>query len=597
MPAVDIIINAVDNTKGAMNSVSGGFNSIKSAAAMVVGTVAAVSAAVSAAALSFTNYSDQVKAVGRVTGASAEESSRLIQITDDLFISYESLSMAMKAAVKNGIEPNIESLAVMSDAYLALAPGLERSTYLLENFGKSGFEMGKMMEVGADGLRAMAAATPSGLILSEADTATADKLKISFDNLGDAVSSFGLAIMTDLSPSLVNMLSQFSELIGALENGYQAWVTLFGTIERMNAAQESSNKIKDLAIQLWQQEGSAIGKAADSFDTLLTPAEQKNYTTTADMILNHADLNDALTAAGMGGMSAADAIKRLTTEQTKSGPRADTVTKALTEEEQKLLDLAIAAEAAATSQSNLNMLGAIMNVQGAYDNLTQAADDFATKQAEVDALMQGGQESWQKIDGKWELTAVPQETRDSLADLKTKLDEARQANEKWIKQFIFSMIQAKLSEGGLTDVEFSQLLQVGEKLGLIDPEVAATTQAVMDAINAADATGLDKALEDMQKLFAYDGKVIQVTVNTTNTGAPPPEGNTQQAGGGTFDVPAGYPNDTYMMGLSSGEHVSVTTTGQQAAGGGENGSTFYISNATFLLERGAEGEILARLTE
>jgi hypothetical protein len=517
MASVDIILNAVDNTKGAMNSAASGIDKVKSAAGsasaafgMVTMAVGAVMAAVTKAATSFTAYSDQVKAVARVTGTSAEESSKLIQVTDDLFISYESLSVAMKMAVKQGIEPNMESLAKLSDTYMGLAPGLERSTFLLDNFGKSGLEMGKMMEVGAAGLRAMSDAVPEGLILSDADVAQADSLKIAFDNLGDTITAFALKLTTDAAPGILKFINGITTLVAKMDESYDVWGNNAAQLKIYTEATSANNAIKERAIKLWIEESGAIGKNAEAFETLLTPAQQDALLTAADMELNHNTAAGAMDAMGMGADTAAEAIKKLNEEQGMSGPRIENVTEVLTEEEQKLLDVAEAAKAAAISTANIGMVSSIMSAQGAYDTLTAAADAFATKQAEVDALM-AGPKTWMKMEGGWELSAVPQETLDSLEELRGKFDEARAASERWIKEFIFSMVQAKLSAGGLDDIEFTQLLQVGQGLGLIDPAVAATTQAVVDAINSTDPAGIDQAVAGLSELFGYGGQPIVIT--------------------------------------------------------------------------------------
>ena len=38
------------------------------------------------------------------------------------------------------------------DEYKKLAPGVERAQFLLKNFGKSGLEMGKIMDMGGDAI-------------------------------------------------------------------------------------------------------------------------------------------------------------------------------------------------------------------------------------------------------------------------------------------------------------------------------------------------------------------------------------------------------------------------------------------------------------
>jgi hypothetical protein len=83
---------------------------------------------------------------------------------------------------------------------------------------------------------------------------------------------------------------------------------------------------------------------------------------------------------------------------------------------------------------------------------------------------------------------------------------------------------------------------------------------------------------------------VTIYINEVKTG----EDELGLAGGGSFTVPQGYPNDSFRVGLSSGENVTVSTPGQQAAG---MSNTYNIYGATILLQRGQEGGILAELTE
>ena len=100
-------------------------------------------------------YDQQIRDVMLSTGATAEESSRLVQVVDDAGVSYGVLKTAMKMASKEGIEPNIASLQSLSDQYLKLAPGVERNQFLLDKFGKSGLEMARVMELGGAALGKM----------------------------------------------------------------------------------------------------------------------------------------------------------------------------------------------------------------------------------------------------------------------------------------------------------------------------------------------------------------------------------------------------------------------------------------------------------
>ncbi len=150
------------------------------------------------------SYAREVRDLARISGASAEETSRLIQISDDMVISYESLTTAARAAAKNGIEFTTESLARMSAEYLALNPGVERSRYLLDRFGRSGLEMGKLLEQGEDSIRSMSDAVSENLVLTEQQVQAARDLEIAQDNLSDTVEGLKVRLGNQLIPVLTD---------------------------------------------------------------------------------------------------------------------------------------------------------------------------------------------------------------------------------------------------------------------------------------------------------------------------------------------------------------------------------------------------------
>ena len=164
-------------------------------------------------------------------------------------------------------------------------------------------------------------------------------------------------------------------------------------------------------------------------------------------------------------------------------------------------------------QTNAEKINIIFDVQEQFDTLQEAAKKYHDALGKVmDTITAGGKPNEAELE--------------SLQKLETAYDEARAANEKWIKQWLFSMVQQKLAstgEPGLSDAEFAQLLSVGEGLGIIDPEVAAATQKIMDAINSADPKGLDDALRAMQELFDFDGETITTYHQTIEL---PPGGTT-----------------------------------------------------------------------
>ena len=73
----------------------------------------------------------------RVVGMDVEEMSRLIQVTDDAFISQEKLQSGLQAATRQGIDVSREGLKKLSEEYLLLNPIAERGEFVMKKFGRS----------------------------------------------------------------------------------------------------------------------------------------------------------------------------------------------------------------------------------------------------------------------------------------------------------------------------------------------------------------------------------------------------------------------------------------------------------------------------
>lgn len=137
----------------------------------------------------FIDYATQVRDMARATGESAEESSRMIQMADDVGVSYDKLKVSLQMAARQGIDVSTESLKRMSEEYLTLEPGTQRMQYLLESFGRSGAEMGRLLELGAAGIDALNKSTEGGLILTEDILNQARAHEILVDQLQDEIES------------------------------------------------------------------------------------------------------------------------------------------------------------------------------------------------------------------------------------------------------------------------------------------------------------------------------------------------------------------------------------------------------------------------
>ena len=222
---IDVVANdlasaALDLVKNKLMGIGGtaglvGMAAVTMGAAIVTGLSKAKDAAQA--------YDQQVKELMLRTGGTAEETSRLIQTVDDAGISYETLSTAMRFAVKNGIEPNIESIARLSTEYLALNGPVERGQFLLDKFGRSGMDMARIMDMGGEAILRMSDAVEANLIVTDSAIRASEEYRVNVDNLKDSFDGLKVKIGNEVIPVMNNFFR-------AMENGQrnasarqQAW--------------------------------------------------------------------------------------------------------------------------------------------------------------------------------------------------------------------------------------------------------------------------------------------------------------------------------------------------------------------------------------
>jgi hypothetical protein len=206
----------------------------------------------------------------------------------------------MKMAQKDGIQPNIEGLAKLSDQYLALKPGVERTQFLLDKFGKSGMEMGKLMEKGGAGIREMSDAVDENLIMTQKGIDAADNYQEALDNWNDSIQAVKISIGNELLPVMTDLLDHTSLNSRALEimeeqglSTYHAMGTVGYAAAYKLAAQElelSRNTEEATAAQedntAAQEEGADAAKA-------LTDAEKDLSEAYRDRLDSIFDIQDA----------------------------------------------------------------------------------------------------------------------------------------------------------------------------------------------------------------------------------------------------------------------------------------------------------------
>lgn len=181
---VDIVIAASDK---ASNIISGITRSLK-----------AITSSVSNLTKDYTEYGDQVKKLSQFTGLSTDETSRMIQMADDAFVSFDTLRMSAKYMADNGIAPNIENMAQLSDKFLSIQDPLLKSQFLIDNFSRSGIEMGNIMALSGDKIRSMGAAVEKGLIITPDKLENIQEGKKALDQFNDSLAAMRYDIAGNL---------------------------------------------------------------------------------------------------------------------------------------------------------------------------------------------------------------------------------------------------------------------------------------------------------------------------------------------------------------------------------------------------------------
>lgn len=196
-----------------------GFNINTLAGAAGIGMLAK---GVADAVKGYVAYADQVRELNRINGESSESNSRLIQLTDDLGLSVEELNTATTMAARQGIALSVDKLAAMSDEFLSLQNPIERNDYALQNFGRSGLGMIKVLEAGSTKIRDMSAAIASNMVLTDEQVQKARELEIAQDNLNDTWTGMKNTLAAELVPAMNNFLT-------TLQNGIDAFALMKNT--------------------------------------------------------------------------------------------------------------------------------------------------------------------------------------------------------------------------------------------------------------------------------------------------------------------------------------------------------------------------------
>lgn len=271
MPEVDILLKATDEASAAVDKVNKSFGESEQASGKAALTFADMAGALSlverglgyaksafdATIGATVEYANEVRALQQVTGASAEETSALIQVLDDYKVSATDAMTAQRSLTKDGIVLTTESLAKLSEQYLKITSTAERNAFAQDKLGRNYKAFIEVLQQGPDAIKAASDAVDKNLILTQKSIDEARRYEMQMDNLGDAFMAFKIKAGQDTLPFVTTALQNFtdrmndSNLVAAIfTTGFDdiaksIWDTIYPTEDLTEATKTSAAAMDD----------------------------------------------------------------------------------------------------------------------------------------------------------------------------------------------------------------------------------------------------------------------------------------------------------------------------------------------------------------
>jgi len=204
---VSFTVEAIDKASSQLRTIGTAITGFNQGLQLVQSTMRAVGRVYDDIIGKTVDYAMEVDRLSRMLGTTAEESSKMIQAADDMAISVDTLTFALKSAIVKGYEPTMEGLGKIADQYNSLGTQMDKTRYLAEIFGsRAGPQLAKLLEQGSAGIAAMGEeAEALGLVLSRADIQAAEDYRRAIDNLEDSFTGLKTTIGKQLVPVMADL--------------------------------------------------------------------------------------------------------------------------------------------------------------------------------------------------------------------------------------------------------------------------------------------------------------------------------------------------------------------------------------------------------
>jgi hypothetical protein len=260
----------LENTQGVMGKLgavtgmtAGQMKASMGTAAVVAGVAVAKFAADSVQ--QFTNLATKVRDFSRASGATADASSRLVAVFDDLEISQQAADRgffllnrgiaegtvnlkdygAEAVRSKDGNLDIYKTLLSISEAYNSTEDSGERAALVQDAFGRGGKELIPILERGKQGIQELYGSVPDGQLLSQEDVDRARELDLAMDDLKDSVQEVQIELGREMVPVLTDTANALALTIRGA-NDFKAGLDDLGLGKVIGAVERTINPVSAL---------------------------------------------------------------------------------------------------------------------------------------------------------------------------------------------------------------------------------------------------------------------------------------------------------------------------------------------------------------
>lgn len=216
---VEVNIIAKDRSGGVVRGVIGSFTELRSALGLAQDALRTIGDAYEATVGKAMRYAQQVRDLTSISGQSVEDTARFIQVLDDYQLTVEDAETATRKLTEEGLAPNIETLATLSDQYLRLGTAQEKNEFILKNLGRSGLQWVNILNQGSAAIKANAAAVDQALIPNQKLLDQAETLRKRQDALADSANGLAITVGNKAIPALDLYVSTWLDISNGLTTG------------------------------------------------------------------------------------------------------------------------------------------------------------------------------------------------------------------------------------------------------------------------------------------------------------------------------------------------------------------------------------------